>query len=141
MSRSQISRVRSLLPSFTTMISKIGASFGMVRYASSTTARIFASSLNAGKMTDSDFMTARKFAGYQIEATAASEKNERVLLSLAHLLRNGFATWESISHNLTGSDLGRKIPFPGEPILWLNGRHSSAHSKRAMTATLIFPIK
>ena len=67
-------------------------------------------------MTDSDFMTARKFAGYQIEATGASGKNERVLLSLAHLLRNGFATRESTSHNLTGSDLGRKIPFPGDPI-------------------------
>ena len=52
----------------------------------------------------------------KIEATGASGKNERVLLSLAHLLRNGFATRESTSHNLTGSDLGRKIPFPGDTI-------------------------
>jgi len=61
-------------------------------------------------------MTARKFARYQNSGDRASGKNERVLLSLAHLLRNGFAMRESTSHNLTGSDLGRKIPFPGDPI-------------------------
>jgi hypothetical protein len=62
------------------MISKIGASFGMVRYASSTTARIFASSLNAGKMTDSDFMTARKVVDYQNRGDGCKRKKiERVL--------------------------------------------------------------
>jgi len=49
--------VRSLLPSFNHNDFKNWSKFGMFRYASSTTARIFASSLNAGRMTDSDFTT------------------------------------------------------------------------------------